>query len=65
MRRLLVGLILASSAHAADFSARFDALKARATPAQLYTLLYALPKGGDLHNHAGGIMTLFSASTFT
>jgi len=54
VRRLLVCLILAASAHAADFSARFDALKARATPAQLYTLLYALPKGGDLHNHAGG-----------
>src|ERR1700716_529959 len=32
----------------------FDELKATATPAQLYTFLYALPKGGDLHNHLGG-----------
>jgi adenosine deaminase CECR1 len=38
----------------ADFSARFDALKAAATPAQLYALLYDAPKGGDLHNHSGG-----------
>ena len=39
---------------AADFSERFDQLKAAASPAQLYALLYALPKGGDLHNHSGG-----------
>ena len=32
----------------------FEELKATATPAQLYTFLYALPKGGDLHNHLGG-----------
>lgn len=37
-----------------DFAARFDALRTRATPAQLYALLYDLPKGGDLHNHSGG-----------
>jgi adenosine deaminase CECR1 len=39
---------------AADFSPRFDDLRRTATPTQLYQLLYALPKGGDLHNHAGG-----------
>jgi adenosine deaminase CECR1 len=39
---------------AAEFSARFDAIVAAATPAQLYTLLYDAPKGGDLHNHSGG-----------
>jgi hypothetical protein len=39
---------------AADFSARFDELKAAASPAQLYALLFDLPKGGDLHNHSGG-----------
>ncbi len=50
----LVLLLAATSAFAADFSPRFDALRARATPAQLYTLLYALPKGGDIHNHHGG-----------
>jgi len=32
----------------------FEELKATATPVQLYTFLYALPKGGDLHNHLGG-----------
>lgn len=46
--------IISTLACAADFSARFDELKKSATPAQLYTLLYDLPKGGDLHNHAGG-----------
>ncbi len=37
-----------------DFSARFEAIKAAATPAQLYAFLYDLPKGGDLHHHLGG-----------
>lgn len=32
----------------------FEAVKAEATPQQLYTFLYALPKGGDLHNHLSG-----------
>jgi adenosine deaminase CECR1 len=32
----------------------FEEVKATATPEQLYTFLYALPKGGDLHNHLGG-----------
>src|ERR1700761_3717001 len=32
----------------------FEELKTTATPLQLYTFLYALPKGGDLHNHLGG-----------
>jgi len=53
--RLLALLIAATTPlFAADFSARFEILKTRATPAQLYTLLYALPKGGDLHSHAAG-----------
>jgi adenosine deaminase CECR1 len=54
MFRFLVLLTAACTLCAADFSGRFDALRARATPAQLYTLLYALPKGGDLHSHAAG-----------
>lgn len=45
---------LAAPVFGGDFAARFDELKARATPAQLYALLYDLPKGGDLHNHGGG-----------
>jgi adenosine deaminase CECR1 len=32
----------------------FERVKASATPEQLYTFLYALPKGGDLHNHLQG-----------
>jgi len=52
----LLALLLASLpvARAADFGPRFDALVSQATPAQLYALLYDMPKGGDLHNHAGG-----------
>jgi len=49
----LTALLFAASLAGADFSARFDSLKATATPAQLYALLYDLPKGGDLHNHSG------------
>jgi adenosine deaminase CECR1 len=32
----------------------FSEFKQSATPEQLYQFLYALPKGGDLHNHLGG-----------
>lgn len=42
------------AARAGDFSARFEELRRQAQPAELYALLYDLPKGGDLHNHAGG-----------
>lgn len=54
MRNLLLLLCLGLTASAAPFSDRFEAIKRTATPAQLYTFLYALPKGGDLHNHLGG-----------
>jgi len=56
LRRLLLALLASGSlsATAAEFSSRFDALKRAASPAQLYTLLYDVPKGGDLHHHAGG-----------
>ncbi|MBL9202780.1 MAG: hypothetical protein JNL39_19860 [Opitutaceae bacterium] len=54
-RLLILFLALAGFvARAGDFGARFDDLVRTATPRQLYTLLYDLPKGGDLHNHAGG-----------
>jgi adenosine deaminase CECR1 len=33
---------------------RFEEIKRTATPQELYTFLYALPKGGDLHDHFGG-----------
>ena len=51
---LLSLVVVAVPLSAADFSVRFEALKTSATPAQLYALLYDLPKGGDLHNHSGG-----------
>ena len=43
-----------TTAAADDFADRYDAIRQAATPEQLYRFLYALPKGGDLHNHAGG-----------
>jgi adenosine deaminase CECR1 len=49
---LLTGLGPLHRASAAE--AWFETWKAQATPLQLYTFLYALPKGGDLHNHLGG-----------
>jgi adenosine deaminase CECR1 len=51
----LIALLLLGSqrpAHAAE--AWFEQVKATATPAQLYRFLYAMPKGGDLHNHLTG-----------
>lgn len=46
--------LLASDVFARDFATRFNEIRRQATPAQLYAFLYALPKGGDLHNHLGG-----------
>jgi adenosine deaminase CECR1 len=51
---LVLALVAAARGRAADFGPRFDAIVARATPAQLYAFLYDMPKGGDLHNHAAG-----------
>jgi len=48
----LLGLIAPGACAAAE--AWFEAFKAQAKPLELYTFLYALPKGGDLHNHLGG-----------
>ena len=48
-------LCLCVSLHSADAAERwFEEVKATATPAQMYRFLYALPKGGDLHNHLPG-----------
>ncbi|MSU50966.1 MAG: adenosine deaminase [Opitutus sp.] len=52
--RPLLAFVLSSPLLGADFSARFDEIKQAAAPAQLYALLYDMPKGGDLHNHSGG-----------
>jgi adenosine deaminase CECR1 len=44
--------LIQASARAAE--RWFEEVKATAAPAQLYRFLYAMPKGGDLHNHLGG-----------
>ncbi len=53
MRITLLFPLLAVVAAAASFSDRFEAIKRTAQPAELYAFLYALPKGGDIHNHSG------------
>ncbi len=45
-------LSLGNRAPAAE--AWFETVKNTATPEQMYRFLYALPKGGDLHNHLTG-----------
>jgi adenosine deaminase len=37
-----------------SFSQKFASIEREATPAELYSVLYDLPKGGDLHDHLGG-----------
>lgn len=54
MRSFLLFSLLTTCACASQFSTRFEEIKRTAKPAELYTFLYALPKGGDLHNHLGG-----------
>ena len=51
---LAAAVLAAPAARGSEFGTRFDEMAARATPAQLYALLYDMPKGGDLHNHSGG-----------
>jgi len=46
--------LLGAAAPATAIEPWFEQVKATATPQQLYTFLYALPKGGDLHNHLAG-----------
>lgn len=51
---LLASLLAACVACASGFPQRFEELKKSAAPEELYAFLYDMPKGGDLHNHAGG-----------
>lgn len=46
--------IMASSAALAKNNAWFEEFKSSASDQELYTFLYAMPKGGDLHNHMSG-----------
>ncbi|MFA3792564.1 adenosine deaminase [Aliiglaciecola sp. SL4] len=43
-----------SSTFAATFDKEFESFKKTASAEDLYTFLYAMPKGGDLHNHSTG-----------
>lgn len=65
--RLVLGLLLSIGWLAADdFAARFEHFKTNAAPADLYRFLYAMPKAGDLHHHAGGswrMEDLFAVAT--
>jgi adenosine deaminase CECR1 len=57
---VLLSLLAGASAMAAlppadtDTAAWFERFKAEATDEELYRFLYAMPKGGDLHNHLSG-----------
>ena len=51
---LITSLYLAAPGKATDFESRFQEIVHNATNEQLYRFLYALPKGGDLHNHQDG-----------
>jgi adenosine deaminase CECR1 len=53
MRTPILLLLAVSQCAAADFSARFEKIKKTASPAELYSVLFSLPKGGDLHHHSG------------
>src|SRR5579859_2367318 len=53
MRTFTLFLLAALSLRPADFSSRFAEIRKAASPAELYSFLYALPKGGDLHHHSG------------
>ena len=53
MSQFTVLLVFTVVSSAADFSARFDQIKASAPPEELYAFLFALPKGADLHHHNG------------
>lgn len=52
--RLLCGWALFVAAVPAVAGDWFEALKRDATAAELYRVLYAMPKGGDLHQHLTG-----------
>ncbi|MEM7221252.1 MAG: adenosine deaminase [Pseudomonadota bacterium] len=51
---LLAFWLWVSAPVVASPDAAFERLKATATATELHRVLYALPKGGDLHNHASG-----------
>jgi adenosine deaminase CECR1 len=53
MKKTVLFVVLLQHLAAADFAARFEEIKKAAAPSELYSFLFALPKGGDLHHHHG------------
>ena len=51
---VVLSLLMSLSQQVSAAERWFEEVKKNATPEQLYTFLYALPKGGDLHNHLQG-----------
>jgi adenosine deaminase CECR1 len=54
IRAFAVCLLLLTSTQAFSQDDWFETFKAKASDQELYTFLYAMPKGGDLHNHMSG-----------
>jgi adenosine deaminase CECR1 len=53
MFRHIIALICFSAVtNAQSFAEQWERIRDTATPAELYALMWALPKGGDLHHHA-------------
>ncbi|MCF2949783.1 adenosine deaminase [Paraglaciecola aquimarina] len=46
--------VYANAKSADSIDAEFEAFKKTASAQDMYTFLYAMPKGGDLHNHSTG-----------
>lgn len=51
---IFAGWMIAGALQARADDAWFETFKREATDRELYTFLYAMPKGGDLHNHMSG-----------
>ncbi len=54
MVRIIFCLMLLITGSAKASEQWFETFKKTATPTQMYQFLYAMPKGGDLHNHLSG-----------
>lgn len=51
-RTIALACLLAGPCPAQNFASRYEEIRDKATPRQLYAFLQLLPKGGDLHHHA-------------
>ncbi len=51
-RKIALALLCCWGLSAQTFSSRYEEIRDKATPRQLYAFLQTMPKGGDLHHHA-------------